>query len=89
VKLLDVNFCRWRFAEEYTDFPDTLSADVGRARECLKELMGKVRLIPTAGGGMEAELRHNTEGLMKLALSGSFKAGMVAGAGFEPTTFRL
>jgi hypothetical protein len=29
---------------------------------------------------MEAELRHNTEGLMKLALGDAFKVQVVAGA---------
>ena len=67
----------------------TLSTDVGRAREHLKALMGPVRLIPSANGYLEAELRHNPEGLMTLALGQPFKARVVAGARFELTTFRL
>lgn len=67
----------------------TLYADVGRARECLKALMGPIRLLPTTGGLLQAELRHNAEGLITLALGDALKVRMVAGAGFEPTTFRL
>lgn len=67
----------------------TLYADVGRARECLKALMGQISLLPTANGYLEAELRHNAEGLVSLALGNPFKVRMVAGARFELTTFRL
>jgi len=47
---------------------------------------------------LEAELTHNPEGLITLALNKGkssnsddteFKAKMVAGVGFEPTAFRL
>ena len=67
----------------------TLGADVAQAREYLKGLLGYIRLLPSANGCLEAELRHNPEGLLKVALGAAFKARMVAGAGFEPTTFRL
>ena len=67
----------------------TLSTDVGRAREHLKALMGPIRLLPTAGGLLQAELRHNAEGLITVALGDALKARMVAGARFELTTFRL
>ena len=67
----------------------TLYADVGQARECLKALMGQIRLLPTPNGCLEAELRHNTEGFIKLALGDALKVRMVAGAGFEPAAFRL
>lgn len=58
----------------------TLYADVGRARECLKALMWQIRLLPTVNGYLEAELRHNPEGFIKLALGDAFKVRMVAGA---------
>lgn len=60
----------------------TLYTDVGQARECLRALMGQIRILPTANGYLEAELRHNTEGLIKLAMGDPFKARVVAGAGF-------
>ncbi|MFO0389405.1 MAG: recombinase family protein [Alphaproteobacteria bacterium] len=66
-----------------------LYTDVTQARQCLKGLMGQIRLIPNSNEYLEAELRYNSENLFKLALGGSFKAGMVAGARFELTTFRL
>jgi hypothetical protein len=49
-----------------------------------------IRSLPGAESEyLEAKLRHNTENLLKLALGGSFKAGVVAGDEFEPTTFGL
>ena len=67
-----------------------LYTDVAQARTYMKELLGQIRLLPSATGDyLEAELRHSTEGLMKLALGEPLKARVVAGAGFEPTTFRL
>jgi site-specific DNA recombinase len=71
---------------------ETLYTDVPHARQCLKAALGLVRLIPSkAGGYLEAELRHNPEGLMLLALEkdAGLKVRVVAGAGFEPATFRL
>ncbi len=67
----------------------TLYADVNRARECLKALLGQIKLLPAANGYLEAELRHNAEGFIKLALGNALQVRMVAGVGFEPTTFRL
>lgn len=61
-----------------------METDIGRARLSLKALLGDIRLVPAASGGhLEAELSHNPEGLMRLALQGNmgFKAGLVAGAG--------
>lgn len=57
----------------------TLYADVGRARECLKALMGQIRLVPTTNGYLEAELRHNPEGFIKLALGDALKVRMGGG----------
>jgi hypothetical protein len=78
-----------RYREMVCSLGQTLYADVGQARECLKALMGQIRLLPTPNGYLEAELRHNTEGFVKFALGDAFKARMVAGARFELTTFRL
>ena len=50
---------------------------------------GPIRLLPTTGGLLQAELRHNAEGLITLALGDALKVRMVAGARFELTTFRL
>ena len=48
----------------------TGQADVGHARQCLKTLLGFVRLVPSSAGRfLEAELRHNPEGFMRLALN--------------------
>jgi len=48
--------------------------------------MGQIRLLPTANGYLEAELRHNAEGLIRLALGDPYKVRMVAGARFELTS---
>ena len=81
-------------AERYRAMVGNLSqalyTDVGQARQHLKELMGQIRLLPSMGGkSLEAELRYNAEGLMNLALGKDIKVGLVAGARFELTTFRL
>jgi hypothetical protein len=36
-------------------------------------------VLPNANGHIEAELRHNTEGLLKLAFGRTFKVQLVAG----------
>ncbi|MGE3624373.1 MAG: recombinase family protein [Bdellovibrionales bacterium] len=103
-----------RYRELMYDLRNNLNMDVSRARLCLRDLLGRIRLLPNATGKfLEAELRHSTAGLMRLALgfngdnafksrlvagaliSSNFKsedglkARLVAGVGFEPTTFRL
>jgi hypothetical protein len=77
-------------AERYRKMVDelgrSLQTDVGYARQCLKTILGYVRLVPAASGRfLEAELRHSPEGLMTLTLNGNsgFKARVVAGAGFS------
>lgn len=37
-----------------------LSTDVAQARECLKGIMGQIRLLPNETGGLQVELRHCT-----------------------------
>lgn len=68
----------------------SLSTDLAHARQCLKGLLGPIRLIPSVGRDyLEAELRHSADGLLRLVLGDSFKVQVVAGARFELTTFRL
>lgn len=57
----------------------TLYADVSKARGCLKALMGQIRLLPTQNGYLEAELRHNPEGLIKLAFGEALKPEWLRG----------
>jgi site-specific DNA recombinase len=81
-----------RYRKLVGDLGRTLQTDTGHARQCLKTLLGIIRLVPAASGGfLEAEMRHSPEGLMRLALNNdeAFKVFLVAGVGFEPTTFRL
>ncbi len=81
-----------RYKRLVADLGKALQTDIGYARECLKSLLGAVKLVPASSGGfLEAELHHNPDGLMRLALQGDFglKARVVAGAGFEPAAFRL
>ena len=58
-------------------------------------IAGRSTLFPTEAGHLEAELRGDYAGLVKLAKEspGTKRAGaklsVVAGVGFEPTTFRL
>lgn len=58
----------------------SLQTDITHARECLKTLLGYVKLVPSnTGGFLNAELRHNPEGLINLALEGDSKVRLVAG----------
>ena len=52
------------------------------------ELVGEIRLVPTADGYLEAVLTGRYEGLLKLAV-GTKLNNLVAGEGFEPSTFGL
>ncbi len=58
-----------------------LQTDIAYARQCLKTLLGYIKLVPSmAGTHLEAELRHNPEGLFRMALkpnSNEFKVGLV------------
>lgn len=67
----------------------TLTRNVPQAREYLKTLIGSVKLIPQPEGYLIAELQQNPAGLVALAGMEKLKFDLVAGAGFEPTTFRL
>ena len=79
-----------RYRKLVDNLGNALQSDICHARRCLETLLGSIRLVPSRSGRyLEAELRHNPEGLITLALNKDFKARMVAGVGFEPTTFRL
>jgi site-specific DNA recombinase len=55
--------------------------DVNAAREALRVLIGYVKLVPE-NGTLTAEIEN-------AGLAGALQISMVAGAGFEPTTFGL
>ena len=84
-----------RAAERYRGLVDNLGkalyTDVAHARQCLKALLGHIRLLPSATNKrhLNAELRHSLEGLMQLGFNNDCKVRLVAGARFELTTFRL
>jgi site-specific DNA recombinase len=60
--------------------------DVQRARETLREMLGIIPVRPGADGVPIAELALNE---VSLAAAGGSQIGVVAGVGFEPTTFGL
>jgi site-specific DNA recombinase len=71
-----------RYRKLINNLGSALQTDIGFARQCLKTLLGCVKLVPsTTGSFLEAELRHSPEGLIKLALNNDigFKARLVAG----------
>ncbi len=55
---------------------------VDQARQQIKELIGEVKLRPTAEGYLEAEMAANYAGLLKLAVGA--KISVAGGPGFEP-----
>ena len=61
--------------------------DVWAAREQLKEMLGEIRLRPEPNWGLVAELGLSETPIR--AVAGGSKIGLVAGVGFEPTTFGL
>ena len=81
----------WRNLVEKLE--ESLATDIPAAREALKGLVGDtIRLYPTEAGILEAELGMNLEGMIRLSAGQTadrVSKTMVAGAGFEPTTFGL
>ena len=70
-------------------FPACLSKKhVAQAREQIRELVGEIRLVPMADGYLEAVLTGRYEGLLKLPVGNKLN-NLVAGEGFEPSTFGL
>ena len=82
-----------RFRELVADMGNTTQTEVNRIRTQIKKLVGEITLHPSENGEyLEAEMEGDYGGLLKLAGSGNNPASqilMVAGAGFEPTTFGL
>lgn len=61
-----------RYRKILADLRGTLQTDISPARQCLKTLLGSVRLVPSASGDhLEAELHHNPEGFLSLPLTRS------------------
>ena len=61
---------------------------VDEARQQIKDLVGEIKLLPTAEGYLMAEMRGRYAGLLKLAVGAKLN-NVVAGGGFEPPTFGL
>ena len=85
-----------RYASMAFNLETFAARDVTKARNMIKALVGgHITLRPTGRGGLEAELRGDYGGLIQLVAerpstrAGASKVRMVAGAGFEPATFRL
>jgi site-specific DNA recombinase len=81
-----------RAAERYRAVVNDLNrlskTHVAQAREQIRELVGEIRLVPTTDGYLEAVMTGRYKGVLKLAV-GSKLNNMVAGEGFEPSTFGL
>ena len=81
-----------RAAERYralvTNLAQVTLPRVAEARQQIRELVGEIKLVPTAEGYLEAELTGRYQGLVKLAV-GTKLNNLVAGEGFEPSTFGL
>ncbi|MEW5994911.1 MAG: hypothetical protein AB1744_11020 [Candidatus Zixiibacteriota bacterium] len=86
-----------RFEEMVANLETHAARDVTRARNAIKGLLGdEIRLVPN-GDNLVAELVGDYWGLVALecksprreARALESKINLVAGAGFEPATFRL
>ena len=73
------------YRELLADLGAAVSSDIGRARQILGELMGRV-VITT---GEDGETFADLETTPAAVAAGSVTLIVVAGAGFEPTTFGL
>ncbi len=86
-----------RFHALINDLESVTQAQIARARTNIKALVGgEISLIPMEGNYLEAELCGDYAGLVRLAnespggqAGAGRKLSVVAGAGFEPATFRL
>ena len=81
-----------RAAERYRALVQNMgslsASHIAQAREQIRELVGEIRLVPTADGYLDAVLQGRYDGLMKLAGDATGN-NLVAGEGFEPSTFGL
>ena len=79
---------RERYEALVGDLGELSKRHVAQAREQVRELVGEIRLVPTTGGYLEAEMTGRYAGLVKLAVGAQLN-NVVAGEGFEPSTFGL
>ena len=78
-----------RYRQLVMNFERLNQRNIAQARQELSTLLGgEIRLMPTADGVLEAHLTGHYEGLLKLAVGLELK-NLVAGEGFEPSTFGL
>jgi hypothetical protein len=84
------------YGDLVANLEEAIAADVPRARTQVQALLGdEITLHPTGDGYLEAEVVGDYAGFMSLAekrpgtMAGASEISVVAGAGFEPTTFRL
>ncbi|TKB74286.1 MAG: recombinase family protein [Nitrospira sp.] len=77
-----------RYRTVVNDLDRLSKTHVAQAREQIRELVGEIRLVPTADGYLDAVLTGRYEGVLKLAVGAKLN-NMVAGEGFEPSTFGL
>jgi hypothetical protein len=75
-----------RYREMVADLDTIARTDPDRARECIRSILGQVRVKPEKGV-LVAEIGLNETPLA--ALAGGVPMDLVAGAGFEPATFGL
>ena len=61
---------------------------MAQAGEQVMEPVDEIRLVPMTGTYLEAEMKGRYAGLVKLAI-GARLNNLVAGEGFEPSTFGL
>ncbi len=85
-----------RYGDLVANLEEAIAADVPRARTQVQALLGdKITLHPTDDGYLEAEVVGDYARFMSLAakrpgaVAGASEISVVAGAGFEPATFRL
>jgi hypothetical protein len=64
---------------------NALEEDISTARDALREILGPIRVIEN-DAGVWAEVETNQALMLKAA---DLSMRLVAGAGFEPTTFGL
>ncbi|MBW0159508.1 hypothetical protein KTQ37_15420, partial [Sinorhodobacter sp. B57] len=78
--------------------PLTLDGSRNEAADILRGLIAEIRMLPREGGGHDIELYGELGAILGLGeprndkprlIVGGVSNSMVAGVGFEPTTFRL
>jgi len=85
IKKTEIPNLKNRYREMVMNLKESLSGDVLEARNALREMIGPIKLVEK-GEEVWAQIATSPEVLLKA--SGLY-IGMVAGAGFEPTTFGL